>query len=336
MHTRAPVRQAWLTLLLLLIGGTCAHDPPASQAPILYTKWTGGPKPIPPSDAVRAAGVLGSCLPYQTPNAALWQLYTRRGSWDIDLFSDIYARDVACLASRRRGCQALHDCLGLDVVRLRGRCLPACDGTILKFCLGQNHYIVDCSRYGMTCATHSAQCAQAIIPKFTEVRWVSRCDDDRPVFSDFSFEFLGPECGPYGLQCEERLPGTGPYGTSLKGHVCRGEGDPCASDHVPYRIDYTEGVSCQGKDYNVCINGSVHNMSCDELGPGLTCQSRMERGRKRVYCGLGDECSWEDKSRCEGDKLVLCNAGRIERISCLELGFASCNPQIGVCVPSMK
>ena len=62
-----------------------------------------------------------------------------------------------------------------------------------------------------------------------------------------------------------------------------------------------------------------------------------------AFCGIADECvpaapaegSGPDES-CEGSTLVFCNAGRIERIDCIELGFEGCrvDGDLG-CVPGL-
>jgi hypothetical protein len=42
-----------------------------------------------------------------------------------------------------------------------------------------------------------------------------------------------------------------------------------------------------------------------------------------LNCGLGAECDVGSayEVTCEGDELVLCNAGRIDRVDCKALGF---------------
>ncbi|MBI2389588.1 MAG: hypothetical protein HYV09_08330 [Deltaproteobacteria bacterium] len=42
-----------------------------------------------------------------------------------------------------------------------------------------------------------------------------------------------------------------------------------------------------------------------------------------------------DKPQCDGTTLVVCNAGKRERLDCKSLGFAGCNARFGVCSSSV-
>jgi hypothetical protein len=64
----------------------------------------------------------------------------------------------------------------------------------------------------------------------------------------------------------------------------------------------------------------------------------------KFFCGLASEClpaelPSVDAQRgttvsCDGDTLVFCNVGRIERQSCTELGFVRCEPEHRSCGPA--
>ena len=101
------------------------------------------------------------------------------------------------------------------------------------------------------------------------------------------------------------------------------------------------GTACDGDDLVACVNGQTATISCAARGPGFTCQTVGQA----FFCGLGAECapatngapSESHPPSCDGDVLVFCNAGRLERIDCTSLGFSGCgNPdrpsQFG-CVP---
>jgi hypothetical protein len=67
-------------------------------------------------------------------------------------------------------------------------------------------------------------------------------------------------------------------------------------------------------------------VNCATYGPGFTCQSRDGT----FFCGLAAECVPADNyasaqpARCDGSQLSFCNAGRLETIDCLALGFTGC------------
>jgi hypothetical protein len=79
-----------------------------------------------------------------------------------------------------------------------------------------------------------------------------------------------------------------------------------------------------------CASDYEQVMDCGALAKGFTCQN----GNLGRYCGLGSECDHYHKTTCEGDSIVFCNAGRIEKIDCNTLGFTGCDPTYGVCTPS--
>jgi hypothetical protein len=83
------------------------------------------------------------------------------------------------------------------------------------------------------------------------------------------------------------------------------------------------------------VNDREHVFDCGILADGFTCQSSMASGD--LDCGLAAECDMGStyEATCEGDELVLCNAGRIDRIDCKAVGFDGCDPDVGLCFPSL-
>jgi hypothetical protein len=79
------------------------------------------------------------------------------------------------------------------------------------------------------------------------------------------------------------------------------------------------------------MNYREHVFDCGTLAEGFTCQS----AQGLAFCGLASECPLVDTAAtCEGDNIVLCNAGRVDRIDCKALGFDGCDPDVGLCYPS--
>ncbi|MBK9266372.1 MAG: hypothetical protein IPM54_42125 [Polyangiaceae bacterium] len=78
------------------------------------------------------------------------------------------------------------------------------------------------------------------------------------------------------------------------------------------------------------VNDAEHELDCGLLADGFTCQTVNGTS----FCGLASEC-YDLKPACEGDSVVLCNAGRIDKIDCKSLGFTGCNAMWGTCSPSI-
>jgi cysteine-rich repeat protein len=87
--------------------------------------------------------------------------------------------------------------------------------------------------------------------------------------------------------------------------------------------------SADGSALDACVNGRQALLDCSLQGPRFRCQ---EAGGI-AFCGLASECVPElgylnrfaFKESCDGDTLVFCNKGRIERVDCLSLGFVGCD-----------
>jgi hypothetical protein len=82
------------------------------------------------------------------------------------------------------------------------------------------------------------------------------------------------------------------------------------------------------------VAGRRQTVDCGLLHPGFSCQS----AGGQFFCGLGAECAPAGlppgsgpAAICDGSAVVVCNAGRIERVDCLALGFIGCefNPRGG-------
>jgi len=286
---------------------------------------TDPPGPKDPAAALKAAILVGSCIPDDHVDSWLRDFYTERGGSDDKLDVRSYTQ---CLASKSNGCKAVEECLGLKV-DLSGPCMPTCTGNVLKVCDDQLAFMADCSVVGRECSEEAANCVDKSIPAgpactydtFTEV-----CQGGAPrVCGGDDTEKSGPVCADYGLECKElQFGGVGCVGT---GATCQSETGGALT------IDYRTGLACDGPDLRACVNGGEQAVDCGTFATGFTCQT----SGPSTFCGLGGECdpySGTDPT-CEGDAIVVCNAGRIEKVDCKSLGFTGCNAGWGRCSPSL-
>jgi len=98
-----------------------------------------------------------------------------------------------------------------------------------------------------------------------------------------------------------------------------------------------DGLECQGDTLQACAGGRTTLLDCGVAAPGFGCQSVGGF----AFCGLASEClpahlpgadQAGSPTICEGSTVVFCNAGRIERIDCLTLGFDGCAETAAGCV----
>ena len=96
-----------------------------------------------------------------------------------------------------------------------------------------------------------------------------------------------------------------------------------------------DGIACSDSGtLHACVEGRSAEHACADDGPGFTCQSFQGA----FFCGLASQCLPADVPRqnqavnpvsCEGNTIIFCNAGRIERVSCTD----GCEEKW--CVPSL-
>jgi hypothetical protein len=146
-----------------------------------------------------------------------------------------------------------------------------------------------------------------------------------PAYCDRSAVFHGPDCAALGLACA-----TG---------VCVGTGAACTGDTTPGAGDVVyHGLSCDNGSLVACVNGHEQRLGCSSIAPGFSCQSYNGVS----FCGIASECVPAEpgsgagsRGTCDGNSVVFCNAGRIERIDCVSLGFERCDVTNGYgCLPN--
>ena len=98
-------------------------------------------------------------------------------------------------------------------------------------------------------------------------------------------------------------------------------------------VNYDQGISCNGAKLLACMNGFEQEVDCATLVSGFTCQT----SGMKSFCGIAGECDPTAgvAATCEGDNVVVCNGGRIDKVDCKSLGFTGCNAKYGTCSPSI-
>ncbi|AKT42562.1 hypothetical protein [Chondromyces crocatus] len=270
---------------------------------------------------VRAAVLFGSCVPDNGIDSWLNRFYTHRGGSALDV--QLLER-LDCLEGKANGCQALDECFGL-AVDLEGPCSASCTGEVYTSCDDRLRFNLDCAKLGMACSEEAGGCeVDPAPPACNPATFMASCVDGAPTVC-FDVERTGQRCAELGLIC----------GTIAGGEPgCIGTGAACQADTIgPLSVQFDEGIACDGNTLKACVNGYEHNLDCGSLQDGFTCQS----GGSGTFCGLDAACEPGEKvaGGCDGDSVLICNAGRVDRIDCKALGFSTCDAQFGLCVPSV-
>lgn len=276
-----------------------------------------------PSDVLKAAVIIGSCVPDDGIVRNLIRMYTQRGrTGELEL-----SNFSKCVAAAGGGCAAIETCMGLtiDVAPMAG-CTAACDGDKLTACGDGMKFSVDCSKFDLACSVTEADCVPKTLGTICDWgTYVESCKNGAPLLcGGLQTEISGPVCADYGLTCK----------VDMNAAVCVGSGAACQPASTTGReIDYSQGVGCNGTKLTTCMNGFLHDVDCGTLATGFTCQTVGTIS----FCGQAAECAQNDgvKSMCEGDNVVVCNAGKLEKVDCKSLGFTGCNAMHGTCSPSV-
>jgi hypothetical protein len=274
-----------------------------------------------PDESAIAAVFIASCAGGGQINSLLNTFYTRRGDHDF-IQSAIFER-LSCFKGKANGCKAVLECLGI-YERPDGPCQDGCTGDLLERCNDAVNW--DCQKLGLTCSAEKRKCMPSPSPPSCDLStFQDRCDAGVPVVCG-AYEVRGPSCSDYGLTC-----GSIPNDSV----ACRGTGAACTPMEYPIEsVEFDEGIACDGQRLRACVSGGEALVDCGTLGQGFTCQTGAS-----AFCGRAAECapsSAGEKTTCEGTSVVLCNAGRIEKIDCTTLGFTGCNATFGVCSPGVS
>jgi hypothetical protein len=267
------------------------------------------PTALDPLLVARAAAVIGSCMPDDgvARNAAhLWL-----GDTAAPRTYFRFATQLACFANANCGCEAIEQCGGWIYAPPPTACPSGCDGEIWTGCGDEVKVSIDCARLGLSCdadANCVAEPAQACDGSEPET-----CSADGEVqFCDDGAIRKSP-CESLGHSCVDgKCVGTGPacdFGFSAESEIAS-----------------PEPTGCDGDVLIGCLEQKEARIDCTKRGPGFSCQNVDEK----FFCGLAAEClpadtySETEVATCDGTVLSFCNAGRVERLDCTELGFSGC------------
>jgi hypothetical protein len=303
-------------------GGATGGDGSASGSGATTGRVTVGVGADDAEQVARAAAVVGACLGDDGANRSAAHLWYGRSN------ARIWGRlglQAECLATAGGGCDAAATCLGWSLEPTDEECAASCTGSVFAYCAEGYRQQVDCGALGLGCDPE-AFCVDGQAEACDRDTFVNTCDGTTPRICDDGAVHRGPDCAALGLGCAEGS--------------CIGLGTACTGGSRSYQGDvFYDGIACDGATLVACVDGHEHRLDCASLAPGFACH-----GVDGVaFCGLAAECvpaapaegSGPDEL-CEGSTLVFCNAGRVERIDCVALGFQGCDLAGGQgCVPGL-
>ena len=363
-HKAYPNGDDWICVTLdgIPIDGTLLKEPPPPPPPpapppppdVSGEHPADPPGPKDPDAVVEAAIILNSCfadLNYYKPkiNKNISQIY-----FDVDRYWSTRAlfQRVGCFKDKANGCDAMRECIGM-VEQLNGKpemniapdpiAGKACaDGTSYyhdEFYIGDGNTPyssdtwINCDGLGSECKEYNGQSYCATIP-FLECDPATvkeACQDDRPYRCDGPYvdgkyyAYQEPKCSDYGMTCGSRdCVGTGASCVTPLG-------DEWSADTSYF--SYKAGTACESATVlRACVGTNESLVDCTTLGQGFTCIPGPI-----AHCGFASECDDKTPVTCEGDSLVLCDAGRVRKVDCKSLGFTRCisNTQGGACSPGV-
>jgi hypothetical protein len=265
----------------------------------------------------KAATVLGSCNPDDGVDRNAGYM------WTSDLTPPLFyfrtALQASCLANANCGCAAVDHCLGLALERAPD-CVQGCDGDVFNLCEGDvpagYRYRIDCAKVGLSCDPLRLCVDRAPVTCDAATAEPGCNDSGEGEFCADDFVQHGPVCADFGLEC-------------AAGECVVSGGASCTNESFAEPGDMViEGLSCADSVMEACINGTLGSIDCATRGPGFSCQSFDGL----FFCGLASECvppgdgapSPSHPASCDGTMFTFCNAGRLEHIDCLSLGFTGC------------
>ena len=316
---RCSITSPCLSLLLsLCLTGLGACSSPAAEAQRgpsdAGTYDPSDPIGFDPEVIARAGVVLGTCWPDDGVSRNIAELWRgREYGW--------YGRRVMqapCVSAAASGCEAIRQCYGLTyAIAPDAGCASVCNAAVLDACGDGVRIRIDCATVGSGCDP-SVGCVDGPSAPCTDASSAFCGSDGRPNICSKGIGgtgiVYGSVCSDLGLTCADgSCQGTGP--------AC-GQSVGSASEHVDI-----VGLGCSGDALSACVGGRAQSIDCAAYGPGFSC--RTVQGAS--FCGLGSECvpgeltgASSTPLSCEGNVIVVCSAGRIERIDCTALGFTGC------------
>ena len=310
MSARGPERRGLFAAAVGLVGALACH---AAAPPV--------PTPNPVALASRACARIASCshahdpVREREPSACVdWWLSRHPGQDDTR----------TCLASAR-SCEAIDACAGAaGDARAIAFCSShpgvqtACDENARIAC-GTDDVTestsTDCASLGASCTeTHGAGglLSHACVdptrcpPEATR----ARCDGEAAVIVCHDGAIERTACGP-ASRCHAHAHGDG-----AEFAECVGGADQECTAVGSTRCEGSMLVECEPHGHS----GRARTTDCGALGLSVP------HGGDRASCVERDARCMGGLSRCEGEALEFCAAGRREQVSCESLGMGPCDP----------
>ena len=89
-----------------------------------------------------------------------------------------------------------------------------------------------------------------------------------------------------------------------------------------------QGLGCSGAMLDACVGGKHQTIDCAQSDRGSHVRASAEASSadwRRTACPGNEPQGLPNQGNsCEGNTVVMCNAGRIDRVDCLSLGFTGC------------
>jgi hypothetical protein len=225
-----------------------------------------------------------------------------------------------CLAHSACGCAAVEHCLGYTLGP-SASCTSGCENGVFSACGPEQgldtgvRTTIDCSSVALSCDP-AAVCADGAATPCDDTAFTPACDaQGRPTFCAKGVVQHGPKCSALGLKCAAVS--------------CAGSGASCSNTSPGEAGDIVvDGTACSGAMLSACVNGQTATLDCTQQGPGFSCQHVADK----FFCGLASDCvpaddyspSPSNPAKCDASSVVFCNAGRLEHVDCLALGFTGC------------
>ena len=199
-------------------------------------------------------------------------------------------------------------------------CTPGCASNTVTGCDGELKYTLDCSVTGTTCVDGDCDFNPEGQP-CDNGTYKDSCVDGKPLVCT-SETTPGLDCAKYGLTCAVMTDDFG------MGAACVGTGTSCTEDRgssLEHNFLWNT-IACEGNNLRMCVNGNEHAVDCGEVQAGFSCFTNGV-----AFCGKADECGPEYEAHCEGNGVVLCDAGKLVTVDCTALGFSTCDPTYLLC-----
>jgi len=293
-------------------------DTPKADSAVTADKGTGdlkvapdGKKPQPDGPAtpdgpvaslkadtvLKACVIWGSCVPDDGINRCLHNYYGRGKAYGSSSY--------ACLV-KTKGCAGIKTCANFWV-SMGAPCGPgkkdsSCtDKDTMVQCDDSLAFHANCTKvFGVGCHSGSGQCGTGATCSGNTYT----CKGSHRLRCVNGVEVYDEPCALHGLTCNKGL--------------CAGSGAACTSS------------TCKGDVAQLCVNGFGKTLDCKALGAGFSCKTASWG----AGCQQASECdpsTAKKSATCEGDKVVLCHAGKKVKVDCKSLGFSSCSN--GLCKP---